>query len=146
MQDVFPVIPGDTDYRIFSEDYGNIPGLDIIFLLGGYFYHTSYDTVERLMYFYHTSYDWTFIYFCLSKYLMYYYVSRPGSIQARGENLFSIIKAFTNSPKLQNTYQTNSSEVTPSLFQDERAIFFDYLSWFMVCTEVCRFQASSTCI
>ncbi|KAL2318809.1 hypothetical protein Fmac_032685 [Flemingia macrophylla] len=31
-------------------DYGNIPGLDIIFLLGGYFYHTSYDTVERLMY------------------------------------------------------------------------------------------------
>lgn len=32
-QDVFPVIPGDTDYRIFSQDYGNIPGLDIIFLL-----------------------------------------------------------------------------------------------------------------
>ncbi|XP_057419329.1 uncharacterized protein LOC130713574 [Lotus japonicus] len=104
-QDVFPVIPGDTDYRIFSEDYGNIPGLDIIFLLGGYFYHTSYDTVERLI---------------------------PGSIQARGENLFSIIKAFTNSPKLQNTYQTNYSEVTPSLVQDERAIFFDYLSWFMI--------------
>ncbi|KAL2336966.1 hypothetical protein Fmac_011412 [Flemingia macrophylla] len=59
-EDVFPIIPGDTDYRIFSEDYGNIPGLDIIFLLGGYFYHTSYDTVERLI---------------------------PGSIQARGENL-----------------------------------------------------------
>lgn len=50
MQDVFPVIPGDTDYRIFSQDYGDIPGLDIIFLLGGYFYHTSYDTVERLLY------------------------------------------------------------------------------------------------
>lgn len=50
MQDVFPVIPGDTDYRIFSQDYGNIPGLDIIFLLGGYFYHTSYDTMERLLY------------------------------------------------------------------------------------------------
>ncbi|KAL2330976.1 hypothetical protein Fmac_018557 [Flemingia macrophylla] len=49
-EDVFPIIPGDTDYRIFFEDYGNIPGLDIIFLLGGYFYHTSYDTVERLMY------------------------------------------------------------------------------------------------
>lgn len=50
VQDVFPVIPGDTDYRIFSQDNGNIPGLDIIFLLGGYFYHTSYDTIERLLY------------------------------------------------------------------------------------------------
>ena len=50
MQYVFPVIPGDTDYRIFSQDYGNIPGLDIIFLLAGYFYHTSYDTMERLLY------------------------------------------------------------------------------------------------
>ncbi|TQD96736.1 hypothetical protein C1H46_017629 [Malus baccata] len=49
-QDVFPVIPGDTDFRIFSQDYGNIPGLDIIFLLGGYFYHTSYDTLERLLF------------------------------------------------------------------------------------------------
>ncbi|KAK7319050.1 hypothetical protein RJT34_03760 [Clitoria ternatea] len=104
-QDVFPVIPGDTDYRIFSQDYGNIPGLDIIFLFGGYFYHTSYDTVERLI---------------------------PGSIQARGENLFSIIKTFTNSSKLQNIYQTNYSVVTADTFKDERAVFFDYLSWFMI--------------
>lgn len=50
LQDVFPVIPGDTDYRIFSEDYGNIPGLDIIFLWGGYYYHTASDTVDRLLY------------------------------------------------------------------------------------------------
>lgn len=49
-QDVFPIIPGDTDFRIFSQDYGDIPGLDIIFLLGGYFYHTSFDTMERLLY------------------------------------------------------------------------------------------------
>ncbi|XP_061360756.1 uncharacterized protein LOC133304724 [Gastrolobium bilobum] len=104
-QDVFPVIPGDTDYRIFSQDYGNIPGLDIIFLLGGYFYHTSSDTVDRIL---------------------------PGSMQARGENLFSIIKTFTNSSKLQNTYQTNFSEVTASIFKDERAVFFDYFSWFMI--------------
>ncbi|XP_057751017.1 uncharacterized protein LOC130969357 [Arachis stenosperma] len=104
-QDVFPVIPGDTDYRIFSEDYGNIPGLDIIFLLGGYFYHTSYDTVERLI---------------------------PGSMQVRGDNLIRIIKAFTNSSKLQNAYQKNSSEDSAGIFNDERAIFFDYLSWFMI--------------
>lgn len=49
-QDVFPVIPGDTDYRMFAEDYGDIPGLDIIFLLGGYYYHTSFDTVDRIVY------------------------------------------------------------------------------------------------
>ncbi|KAG2706640.1 hypothetical protein I3760_05G113100 [Carya illinoinensis] len=104
-QDVFPVIPGDTDYRIFSQDYGNIPGLDIIFLLDGYFYHTSYDTMERLL---------------------------PGSIQARGENLFSLIKAFTNSSKLQNTHDRESFATTSNEYTDERAIFFDYLTWFMI--------------
>ncbi|PON50645.1 Peptidase M [Parasponia andersonii] len=104
-QDVFPVIPGDTDYRIFSQDYGNIPGLDIIFLLGGYFYHTSYDTVERLL---------------------------PGSIQARGENLFSIIKAFANSSKLQNAHNRESHEVTAYSEKSEHAVFFDYLTWFMI--------------
>ncbi|XP_008445498.2 uncharacterized protein LOC103488498 isoform X1 [Cucumis melo] len=104
-QDVFPVIPGDTDYRIFSQDHGNIPGLDIIFLFGGYFYHTSYDTVERLL---------------------------PGSVQARGENLFSIIKGFTNSSMLQNFYKPASSEITIHQEKDDGAIFFDYLSWFMV--------------
>lgn len=50
MQDFFGIIPGDTDYRMFAEDYGKIPGLDIIFVLGGYFYHTAFDTVENLMY------------------------------------------------------------------------------------------------
>lgn len=44
------MIPGDTDYRIFAEDYGDIPGLDMIFLIGGYFYHTSYDKIENILY------------------------------------------------------------------------------------------------
>ncbi|XP_068333814.1 uncharacterized protein [Pyrus communis] len=101
-QDVFPVIPGDTDFRIFSRDYGNIPGLDIIFLLGGYFYHTSYDTVERLL---------------------------PGSMQARGENLVSIIKAFTNSSKLQVIHERESNGYQ---YDGEHAVFFDYLSLFMI--------------
>ncbi|KAL5537792.1 hypothetical protein UlMin_042232 [Ulmus minor] len=104
-QDVFPIVPGDTDYRIFSQDYGNIPGLDIIFLLGGYFYHTSYDTVERLL---------------------------PGSIQARGENMFSIIKAFTSSAMLQNAHERQSNEVLAKPYEGDRAVFFDYLTWFMV--------------
>ncbi|KAM1191222.1 hypothetical protein PS2_011552 [Malus domestica] len=101
-QDVFPVIPGDTDFRIFSQDYGDIPGLDIIFLLGGYFYHTSYDTVERLL---------------------------PGSMQARGENLVSIIKAFTNSSKLQVVHERESNGYQ---YDGEHAVFFDYLSLFMI--------------
>lgn len=103
-QDVFPVIPGDTDYRMFSEDYGNIPGLDIIFLFGGYYYHTSSDTVDRLL---------------------------PGSMQARGENLVSVLKAFTNSSKLKNVLERESS-ATENDYSDERAVFFDYLTWFMV--------------
>ncbi|GMY26477.1 endoplasmic reticulum metallopeptidase 1 isoform X1 [Fagus crenata] len=110
-QDVFPVIPGDTDYRIFSQDYGNIPGLDIIFLLGGYFYHTSYDTIEKLL---------------------------PGSIQARGDNLFSLIKAFTNSSMLQNARDRESSAATGNKYMDQ-AVFFDYLTWFMALSDEARF-------
>ncbi|ESR51288.1 hypothetical protein CICLE_v10030679mg [Citrus x clementina] len=104
-QDVFPVIPGDTDYRIFSQDYGDIPGLDIIFLIGGYYYHTSHDTVDRLL---------------------------PGSVQARGDNLFNVLKAFSNSSKLQNAHDRASFEATGIKNTDERAIFFDYLTWFMI--------------
>ncbi|CAO2829716.1 unnamed protein product [Amaranthus hypochondriacus] len=104
-QDVFGVIPGDTDYRILAQDYGNIPGLDVIFLLGGYFYHTSYDTLERLL---------------------------PGSIQARGDNLFSVVKAFASSSMLRNTSERQSFESSAGNTSEERAIFFDYMTWFMV--------------
>ncbi|KAA8533304.1 hypothetical protein F0562_033163 [Nyssa sinensis] len=104
-QDVFPVIPGDTDYRIFANDHGKIPGLDVIFLLGGYFYHTSYDTIERLL---------------------------PGSIQARGDNLFSVIKAFTNSSMLQNAHERESLTAAANGSDEERPVFFDYLSYFML--------------
>lgn len=106
-QDIFPSAPGDTDYRMFATDYGKIPGLDVIFVLGGYFYHTSFDTVERLI---------------------------PGSIQARGENLFSVIKAFTNSSKLRNSFERESlgAAGADSEYDNERAVFFDYLSWFLI--------------
>ncbi|ERN09980.1 hypothetical protein AMTR_s00013p00220950 [Amborella trichopoda] len=104
-QDVFPIIPGDTDYRIFSEDYGDIPGLDIIFVFGGYFYHTSYDTIERLL---------------------------PGSLQARGENLLNLIKGFANSSELQNAQQRASAGDVRNGSKNDRAVFFDYLTWFMI--------------
>lgn len=103
-QDVFGVVPGDTDYRIFAEDHGNIPGLDIIFILGGYYYHTKYDTIERLM---------------------------PGSIQARGDNMFNLIKAFASSPMML-TAEKASLRTPLQNNNNDRAIFFDYLSLFMV--------------
>uniref|UniRef100_A0A8I7B2S2 Peptidase M28 domain-containing protein n=1 Tax=Hordeum vulgare subsp. vulgare TaxID=112509 RepID=A0A8I7B2S2_HORVV len=103
-QDMFGIIPGDTDYRIFAEDVAKIPGLDIIFVLGGYFYHTSYDTLENLL---------------------------PGSIQARGANLFNLVKAFTNSPMLLKESERSNKAVNEGI-DDLRAIFFDYLTWFMI--------------
>ncbi|KAL6520542.1 hypothetical protein OROMI_032304 [Orobanche minor] len=104
-QDVFGAIPGDTDYRMFANDYGDIPGLDIIFLLGGYFYHTSSDTVERLL---------------------------PGSMQARGENLFSLMKAFTNSTKLLTAQERESFGDADGGLKGERPVFFDYFAQFLV--------------
>ncbi|KAK6116593.1 hypothetical protein DH2020_049699 [Rehmannia glutinosa] len=104
-QDVFGAIPGDTDYRMFANDYGDIPGLDVIFLLGGYFYHTSSDTVERLL---------------------------PGSMQARGDNLFSLMKAFANSTKLLTAQERESFRVAASGSKGERPVFFDYFAHFLV--------------
>lgn len=104
-QDVFDVFPGDTDYRMFANDYGDIPGLDIIFLLGGYFYHTSFDTVDRLL---------------------------PGSMQARGDNLFRLMKAFANSAKLLTAQERESLRDSASPSKGERPIFFDYFARFLV--------------
>ncbi|KAL3644438.1 hypothetical protein CASFOL_009618 [Castilleja foliolosa] len=104
-QDVFGAIPGDTDYRMFANDYGDIPGLDIIFLLGGYFYHTSSDTVERLL---------------------------PGSMQARGDNLFSLMKAFANSTKLLTAQQRESFGAAASGSKGGSPVFFDYFAQFLV--------------
>ncbi|XP_078441652.1 Zn-dependent exopeptidases superfamily protein [Wolffia australiana] len=103
-QDLFDIMPSDTDYRIIAKDYGNVPGLDIIFLMGGYYYHTSHDTLERLI---------------------------PGSIQARGENLYSLIKAFTTSPFLQNAEKRSQQEAVENSWSD-RPVYFDYLSQFMI--------------
>ncbi|KAH0875113.1 hypothetical protein HID58_072475 [Brassica napus] len=104
-QDIFDVFPGDTDYRMFAEDYGDIPGLDIIFLLGGYYYHTSFDTIDRII---------------------------PGSMQARGENLISVLKAFTSSSKLKVASERKSLDVDVDSDNFERAVLFDYLTSFMV--------------
>lgn len=54
-------------------------------------------------------------------------------MQARGENLFSIIKAFTKSSKLQITHERESNISTANQYEEGHAVFFDYLTLFMVC-------------
>lgn len=53
-------------------------------------------------------------------------------MQARGENLFSVLKAFTNSSNLKNSYERESIAAGADGYNDERAVFFDYLTLFMV--------------
>lgn len=135
---------------MFAQDFGDIPGLDIIFLLGGYFYHTASDTVERLLYasqllFWYSSPNWVFM-TIMSTWILAlihenFFWPRPGSIQARGDNLLRIIKAFTNSSNLQNAHQRKlRSAVNRS--DNERAIFFDYLSCFLVSQHFSRWRSS----
>jgi hypothetical protein len=57
---------------------------------------------------------------------------RPGSIQARGENLISLLKALSSSLQLRNAQQRADLRVAANSTQEDRPIFFDYLSWFMV--------------
>eukprot|EP00250_Pteridium_aquilinum_P010242 c19238_g1_i1 orf=238-2940(+) len=104
-QDIFPHMPGDTDYRMFSEDYGDVPGLDIILLLEGYFYHTPYDRPERMV---------------------------AGSMQIRGENLMRLLRAFTKSPRLMNARDRADLKNKTIAGMEKRPVFFDFLGWFMI--------------
>ncbi|KAG2454500.1 hypothetical protein HYH02_000347 [Chlamydomonas schloesseri] len=50
-QDIFDtgLIPGDTDYRMFSaRHFGSLPGLDIAFIRDSVAYHSSLDSVDRV--------------------------------------------------------------------------------------------------
>lgn len=73
--------------------------------------------------------SWVFLLFCL---LMRSHGCRPGSIQARGENLFSVLKALASSSELQNVEQRADKTFVANSTLGARPIFFDYLSWFMV--------------
>ncbi|KAG2449259.1 hypothetical protein HYH02_006004, partial [Chlamydomonas schloesseri] len=51
LQDIFDtgLIPGDTDYRMFSaRHFGSLPGLDIAFIRDSVAYHSSLDSVDRV--------------------------------------------------------------------------------------------------
>ncbi|CAI7920879.1 unnamed protein product [Closterium sp. NIES-54] len=76
--DIFPHIPGDDDYRMFSHDFDDVPSLDSIYLLGGTFYHTSRDSPENVM---------------------------PGALQLRGENLLPLLEGLSRAPELKTRAQ-----------------------------------------
>lgn len=43
------LIPADSDYSLWSaQKHGNLPGLDVAFLLDASAYHTPLDTPERI--------------------------------------------------------------------------------------------------
>ncbi|KAG6544448.1 hypothetical protein Mapa_014086 [Marchantia paleacea] len=105
-QDIFPLIPGDTDYRIFSQDFGDVPGLDIVFILKGNVYHTPYDKPEAMV---------------------------PGSLQARGENLIALVKGFTSAPELKGAAaRAEEKEASANKPVERRPVFFDIWGMFMV--------------
>lgn len=58
---------------------------------------------------------------------------RPGSIQARGENIIRLLDAFASSAMLLDAKQRNT-EVLATNNSNDRAVYFDYLSLFMVLT------------
>lgn len=53
-------------------------------------------------------------------------------MQARGDNLFNLIRAFTNSSELRNAHERKLHSASQHGLVDERAVFFDFFSWFLV--------------
>ncbi|GJP47019.1 hypothetical protein CLOM_g6251 [Closterium sp. NIES-68] len=76
--DIFPHVPGDDDYRMFSHDFDDVPSLDSMYLLGGTYYHTSRDSPEHVM---------------------------PGALQLRGENLMPLLEGLSRAPELKTRAQ-----------------------------------------
>ena len=64
----------------------------------------------------------------------FFFCTSPGSIQARGENLFNLVKAFTNSMLLKEN--EISSKAAQDGNEDLWPVFFDYLTWFMVINSI----------
>ncbi|KAG2493215.1 hypothetical protein HYH03_008635 [Edaphochlamys debaryana] len=103
-QDIFDtgIIPGDTDYRMFSaRHYGSLPGLDIAFIRDSVAYHSSLDNVERL---------------------------RPGSLQDIGEGLLGGLVSMASAlAKDEGVGKLGSREALR-----ERSVYFDLIGAGMV--------------
>lgn len=69
------IIPSDTDFRIF-RDFGHVPGLDFAHSYNGYVYHTKFDRYD---------------------------VIPRGTLQATGENILCLTRAFANAEELEDS-------------------------------------------
>eukprot|EP00850_Spirogloea_muscicola_P003247 SM000013S26416 [mRNA] locus=s13:192323:194900:- [translate_table: standard] len=118
-QDIFPLVPGDTDYRVFSADFDNVPGLDCVFLLNGYAYHTLLDTPEAL------EYDGGLKPFPLS---LEQITILPGALQVRGENLLALVRGFASSPELQTRAQRQHNQK----LREGTPVYFDIFGLYVV--------------
>ena len=89
-------------------------------------------TTKTLVHFTNLQFLWLFNSCKVSDALHICFLTRPGGIQARGDNLFNLIKAFTNSSKLENAHDRALNTRSGVRSDDEQPMFFDYLSWFLV--------------
>lgn len=58
-------------------------------------------------------------------------------MQARGDNIFSLMKAFANSSKLLTAKERESLRADASGSNSGRSLFFDYYAHFLVCHNLC---------
>ncbi|CAI6002792.1 unnamed protein product [Closterium sp. NIES-64] len=97
-QDFFPHVPGDTDFRIVSKDFDDVPGMDFMIMLRGYFYHTPYDVADKIM---------------------------PGVLQMRGENLLPLLEGLAAAPELKTRQGRREAAAKGESNADQVPVFFD---------------------
>lgn len=103
-QDFFEsgLIPGDTDYKMFSSRYqGTLPGIDVAYVLGGSMYHTHADSVDNI---------------------------RAGTVQELGNNVLGAVQGFTK----ELAARAVGTPAHPSQSDDDAAYYFDVFWYMVV--------------
>lgn len=83
-QDIFSLVPSDTDFRIFVN-HGNLSGTDMAITRNGYLYHTPLDTLENI---------------------------QPGTAQHYGENVLAYLRLLLNVDHLDQVLAGNAKHAT----------------------------------
>eukprot|EP00271_Cylindrocystis_brebissonii_P018725 TRINITY_DN5439_c0_g2_i2.p1 TRINITY_DN5439_c0_g2~~TRINITY_DN5439_c0_g2_i2.p1 ORF type:complete len:736 (-),score=120.13 TRINITY_DN5439_c0_g2_i2:591-2798(-) len=106
-QDIFPLIAGDTDFRIFAIDTDDVPGIDLIQLLNGYVYHTPNDTPENMM---------------------------PGALQTRGDNLLPLLEGLATASELKTRAERTRDKQAAgaSARKEPTPVYFDLWGYYVV--------------
>eukprot|EP00297_Palpitomonas_bilix_P001343 CAMPEP_0113895666 /NCGR_PEP_ID=MMETSP0780_2-20120614/17507_1 /TAXON_ID=652834 /ORGANISM="Palpitomonas bilix" /LENGTH=1097 /DNA_ID=CAMNT_0000886557 /DNA_START=21 /DNA_END=3314 /DNA_ORIENTATION=- /assembly_acc=CAM_ASM_000599 len=92
-QDLFQstLVPSDTDFRVYSEF---IPGLDMVYYLNGYIYHTEHDVLDQI---------------------------DAGSLRHQGDNMIGVLPAFLS---LRSFPNDPDETFTSPLDYGESAVYF----------------------